>query len=112
MLANRPPVMRKARATDSIIARFFEQLLSEEDRCQGFADIDAGAASARSRHGMVIEDMPSAMAVHHQPRVWLTGFDRGTRLRIGQTRMADTCSGLDLAQAHPNVTELRDVWST
>ena len=77
MLANRPAVMRKARATDSIIARFFEQLLSEEDRCQGFADIDAGAASARNRHGMLIEDMPSAVAMHHQPRVWSAGFDRG-----------------------------------
>jgi hypothetical protein len=33
-------------------------------------------------------------------------------LRIGQIRMADTCSGLDLAQVHPNATELRDVWST
>jgi hypothetical protein len=52
------------------------------------------------------------MAVHHQPRVWLTGLTRGPLLRIGQNRMADTCSGLDLAQVHPNATEMRDVWST
>jgi hypothetical protein len=60
---------------------------------------------------MLIEDMPSAVAMHYQPRVWLAGFDKGARLRIGQIRMADTCSGLDLAQVHPNATELRDVWS-
>ena len=62
---------------------------------------------------MVIEGMPPAVAVRHQPRVWLTGLTVGAPLlRIGQIRVADTSSGLDFAQVHQNATETRDVWST
>jgi hypothetical protein len=59
---------------------------------------------------MVIERMPPAVAMQHQPRVWLTGFTVGAPLlHIGQIRMTYTCSGLDFAQVYPNGTEMRDV---
>ena len=61
---------------------------------------------------MVIEGMPPAVAVRHQPRVWLACLTRGAAVAIGLIRMTDTCLGLDFAQVHPIATEMRDVWST